>query len=176
MTKSEVRAVSLSKLAPPEDALIWDVGAGTGSVSVECAFAAPKGTVWAIEKEADACLLIRQNAAKFRVGNLTVVEGTAPEALADLPAPTHVFIGGSSGNLSEIIALILEKNPAARIVLSAVTLETQAEAAECAKKFGFETYETVTVSVARSKKMGRYHMMTAQNPVTVVTLAGGNPA
>ena len=175
MTKSEVRAVSLSKLAPPEDALIWDVGAGTGSVSVECAFAAPKGAVWAVEKEADACQLIRQNAAKFRVGNLTVVEGTAPEALADLPAPTHVFIGGSSGNLSEIIALILEKNPAARIVLNAVTLETQAEAAECAKKFGFETYETVSVSVARSKKMGRYHMMSAQNPVTVVTLAGGNP-
>ena len=73
------------------------------------------------------------------------------------------------------MALVLEKNPAARIVLSAVTLETQAEAAECAKKFGFETYETVSVSVARSKKMGRYHMMSAQNPVTVVTLAGGNP-
>ncbi len=173
MTKSEVRAVSLSKLAPPEDAVIWDIGAGTGSVSVECAFAAPKGWIYAVEKEADACELIRQNAAKFRLGNLTVIEGTAPEALRDLPAPTHAFIGGSSGNLSEIIAALLGKNPAVRIVLNAVTVETRTEAALAAKEFGFAVCETAEINVSRARKLGRYHMMTAQNPVTVVTLAGG---
>ncbi|MBE6725856.1 MAG: precorrin-6A reductase [Ruminococcaceae bacterium] len=173
MTKSEVRAVSLSALALPADAVVYDVGAGTGSVSVECALAAPDGVVYAVEKEPDAAELIRQNRVKFRAENIEVVEGFAPDALRDLPAPTHAFIGGSSGNLTEIVALLLEKNPDVRIVLNAVTVETQAEAAETAKKFGFAVYETVSVSIARSKKMGRYHMMTAQNPVTVVTLAGG---
>ena len=173
MTKSEVRAVSLSALALPADAVVYDVGAGTGSVSVECALAAPDGVVYAVEKEPDAAELIRQNRVKFRAENIEVVEGFAPGALRDLPAPTHAFIGGSSGNLTEIVALLLEKNPDVRIVLNAVTVETQAEAAETAKKFGFAVYETVSVSIARSKKMGRYHMMTAQNPVTVVTLAGG---
>ena len=173
MTKSEVRAVSLSALDLPADAVVYDVGAGTGSVSVECALAAPDGIVYAVEKDADAAELIRQNRVKFRAENIEVVEGCAPDALRDLPAPTHAFIGGSSGNLTEIVALLLEKNPDVRIVLNAVTVETQAEAAETAKKFGFAVYETVSVSIARSKKMGRYHMMTAQNPVTVVTLAGG---
>ena len=173
MTKSEVRAVSLSSLALPADAVVYDVGAGTGSVSVECALAAPDGIVYAVEKDADAAELIRQNRVRFRAENIEVVEGCAPDALRDLPAPTHAFIGGSSGNLAEIIALLLEKNPDVRIVLNAVTIETQTEAAEAAKKFGFAVYETVSVGVARAKKMGRYHMMTAQNPVTVVTLAGG---
>ena len=173
MTKAEVRAVSVAALDLPPDALVYDIGAGTGSVSVECALTAYAGHVWAIEKEADAAQLVRQNRMKFRTENLDVIEGIAPDALAELPAPTHAFIGGSSGNLCDIIAALLGKNPDVRIVLSAVTLETQAEAAACAAKFGFAVYETVSVSVARARKMGRYHMMTAQNPVSVITLAGG---
>ena len=173
MTKSEVRAVSMAALDLPPDAQVYDIGAGTGSVSVECALTAYAGHVWAVEKEADAAELVRQNRVKFRAENLSVIEGTAPDALKDLPAPTHAFIGGSSGNLREIIAALLEKNPGVRIVLNAVTLETQAEAAACAAEFGFALYETVSVSVARARKLGRYHMMTAQNPVSVITLAGG---
>ena len=87
--------------------------------------------------------------------------------------PTHAFIGGSSGNLREILAVLLEKNPDVRIVINAITVETQTEAAECAKLFGFKEYETVSVNIARSRKLGRYHMMTAQNPVSVITLQGG---
>ncbi len=169
MTKSEVRAVTLSKLAPPHDAVIWDVGAGTGSVSVECALAARGGRVYAVEKEADAAELIRQNRFRFQTENLTVVEGTAPDALRELPAPTHVFIGGSSGSLADIVAAVLEKNPAARIVINAVTLDTQAEAVLCAKRFGFETFDAVSLSAARSRKVGRVRMMTAQNPVMIYT-------
>jgi precorrin-6Y C5,15-methyltransferase (decarboxylating) len=173
MTKAEVRAVSMAALDLPTDAQVYDVGAGTGSVSVECALTAYAGHVWAVEKEADAAQLVRQNRLKFRTENLSVIEGTAPDALGDLPAPTHAFIGGSSGNLREILAVLLEKNPDVRIVLNAVTLETQAEAASCAAEFGFTVYETVSVNAARSRKVGRYHMMTAQNPVSVITLAGG---
>ncbi|MBQ2277992.1 MAG: precorrin-6A reductase [Clostridia bacterium] len=173
MTKSEVRTISMAKLDLPTNAVVYDIGAGTGSVSIECAWAAYDGQVYAIEKEADAAELIRQNKVKFRTDNLHVIEGLAPDALAELPAPTHVFIGGSSGNLREILTVLLEKNPDVRIVLNAVTVETQTEAAECAKEFGFREYETVSVNIARSRKVGRYHMMTAQNPVSVITLQGG---
>lgn len=173
MTKSEVRTISMAKLDLPADAVVYDVGAGTGSVSVECALAAYDGQVYAIKKEADAAELIRQNRGKFGCGNLHIVEGLAPDALNDLPVPTHAFIGGSSGNLWEILAVLLDKNPDVRIVINAITVETQTEAAECAKLFGFTEYETVSVNIARSRKLGRYHMMTAQNPVSVITLQGG---
>ncbi len=173
MTKSEVRTISMAKLDLPTNAVVYDIGAGTGSVSIECAWAAYNGQVYAIEKEADAAELIRQNKVKFRTDNLQVIEGLAPDALAELPAPTHVFIGGSSGNLREILTVLLEKNSDVRIVLNAVTVETQTEAAECAKEFGFREYETVSVNISRSRKVGRYHMMTAQNPVSVITLQGG---
>ncbi len=173
MTKAEVRTISMAKLDLPADAVVYDIGAGTGSVSVECALAAYDGEVFAIEKEADAAELIWQNKGKFHVENLQIVEGTAPDALAELPAPTHAFIGGSSGNLREILTMLLGKNPDVRIVINSVTVETQTEAAECANYFGFTEYETVSVNIARSRKLGRYHMMTAQNPVSVITLQGG---
>ncbi len=173
MTKQEVRAVSMACLAPPSDAVVYDVGAGTGSVSIECALSAWEGQVWAIEKAADAIPLLEDNRRKFGTDNLYVVEGTAPEAMADLPAPTHAFIGGSSGSLRDIVAALLEKNPDVRIVVNAITLETQSEAAACAKEFGFTVYETVSVQASRARKLGRYHMMTAQNPVSVITLQGG---
>ncbi len=172
MTKAEVRGVCLSALSPDRDSVIWDIGAGTGSVSVECALSAPEGQVCAVEKSPEACALTRQNAVRFRADNIDVIKGAAPEALEALPAPTHVFIGGSAGNLEEIIAAILHKNPAARIVATAVTLETQAELISCARKFGFSLVEAVSVSVSRSAKAGRYHLMTAQNPVTVFTMQG----
>ncbi len=173
MTKSEVRTISMAKLDLPASAVVYDIGAGTGSVSVECALAAYDGQVYAIEKEADAVQLIQQNKGKFGCENLHVIEGLAPDALEDLPIPTHAFIGGSSGNLQEILAVLLRKNPDVRIVVNAVTVETMTEAAECAKVFGFTEYETVSVNIARSRKLGRYHMMTAQNPVSVITLQGG---
>ena len=173
MTKSEVRSVSLAKLALASDSVVYDVGAGTGSVSVECALAAYDGEVYAVEKDADAAGLIRQNQIRFRTDNLHVIEGRAPAALEDLPAPTHAFIGGSSGDLCEIIAALLRKNPDVRIVVNAVTLETQTEAQECARRFGFSEVETVSLTVARSRKLGRYHMMVGQNPVSVITLHGG---
>ncbi|MGN1346518.1 MAG: precorrin-6A reductase [Eubacteriales bacterium] len=173
MTKSEVRTISLSKLALSADAIVYDVGAGTGSVSVECAWTAYEGQVYAIEKEEDAAALLKQNKMKFGCENLHIVEGIAPDVLADLPAPTHAFIGGSSGNMRDILTVLLRKNPKVRVVVNAVTLETQAEAIECIKAFHFAYSETVSVNIARSRRLGRYHMMTAQNPVYVMTMEGG---
>ena len=170
MTKEEVRTVSLSKLRLTEDSVCYDVGAGTGSLSIEMALRAHQGKVWAIEKKEDAVELIRQNKVKFAADNLEIIEGLAPEALKDLPVPTHAFIGGSSGNLKEIVQILIEKNPQVRIVINCITLETVSEALETAKEFGFEENEIVQLSAARSKAIGRYHMMMGENPIYIITL------
>ena len=170
MTKAEVRAISMAKLALCADSVVWDIGAGTGSVSVECALAAYKGQVFAIEKESDAVELIKRNRLKFKTDNITIVQGCAPEAAGNLPAPTHAFIGGSGGNLQSIIKVLLDKNPDVRIVMNTVTLESQAETFACAKEYGFADFEAVSVNISRTKKAGSYNLMTAQNPVTVFVM------
>ena len=173
MTKSEVRAVCLSKLALTEKAVAWDVGAGTGSVSIEMALQARKGHVYAIERKEAALELLQENCRKFRVNNLTVVPGTAPDACVYLPAPTHAFIGGSSGNMKEIITLLLQKNPKVRIVATAIALESVAELTACMKHFAFEETEVISMSVARNRKAGPYNLMTGQNPIYIFTMQGG---
>jgi len=170
MTKREVRACALSLLALPSDAVCWDVGAGTGSVSVEMALSARKGQVYAVEKKDAALDLLEDNKRRFHVSNLYLVPGSAPAACRDLPAPSHVFIGGSSGSLRDIIALALEKNPAARIVVSAVTLESVADMCGIINDLGFPDAEVSCVSASRARKTGVYHLMTAQNPVFLFTL------
>ncbi|MBR0138934.1 MAG: precorrin-6A reductase [Firmicutes bacterium] len=176
MTKSEVRSVCLSKLRPSAGSVCWDVGSGTGSVAVELALLASKGRVYAVEKKPGAALLTEENARRFGVSNLTTVCGSAPEALEGLPDPDRVFIGGSSGNTREIIALALKKNPSARIVATAVTLETAAGLSAAMKEFPLESAEAVQLSVSKSRKAGPYNMMTAQNPVYVFTLQGKGEA
>lgn len=168
MTKSELRAVCLSKLRLCRDSCCWDVGAGTGSVAVEMALQCSEGHVWAIEQSAAAIELIEKNKARFSVENLSLIHGTAPEACAGLEAPSHVFIGGSRGNAREIIDAALALNPCVRIVATAVSLEAQAELAGCMKDF--EEHEALTVNISRSKSAGAYQLMTAQNPVTVFTM------
>ena len=170
MTKEEVRALALSKLRLAERHVVWDVGAGTGSVSVECALSCPAGRVFAVEKKEEALALLEENKERFHAANLSIVGGTAPEALKDLPAPDRVFIGGTSGELGEILDVIFDKNPAARVVCTAVTLETVAEAA---KLFAhLEGADMVQVSATRTRSAGRYHLMDAQNPVWIFSGEG----
>ena len=170
MTKEEVRALALSKLRLAERHVVWDVGAGTGSVSVECALSCPAGRVFAVEKKEEALALLEENRERFHAANLSIVGGTAPEALKDLPAPDRVFIGGTSGELGEILDVIFDKNPAARVVCTAVTLETVAEAA---KLFAhLEGADMVQVSATRTRSAGRYHLMDAQNPVWIFSGEG----
>ena len=169
MTKEEIRTVSLSKLQLPKDAICYDVGAGTGSLSVEMALRAFDGEVYAIEKKDEAAELIYENKMKFAADNLEVIKGEAPEALKSLPAPTHVFIGGSSGNLSQIVDLLMEKNPKVRIVINCITLETVGEALQVIKNQQFTETDIVQISAARSKEIGRYHMMMGENPIYIIT-------
>ncbi|MEG1801609.1 MAG: precorrin-6Y C5,15-methyltransferase (decarboxylating) subunit CbiT, partial [Oscillospiraceae bacterium] len=117
MTKAEVRAVSLSKLQLSTNAVVYDIGAGTGSISVECALGAYEGRVYAIEKNEEAAKTIVANKYKFKLQNIELVQGCAPEVMDGLVIPTHAFIGGSSGNLSDIFKALLHKNPNVRIVL-----------------------------------------------------------
>ena len=173
MTKSEVRAVCLSKLQLTEDACCWDIGAGTGSVSIEMALQAGRGQVYAVERREAAVELMTSNARKFGTDNLHIVSGTAPEACEQLPAPTHVFIGGSAGNMREILSLILSKNPKARIVATAIALESVGELTQCLTAFPFTETEVVSLTVARDRKAGRYHLMNGQNPIYIFTMQGG---
>ena len=173
MTKSEVRSISLSRLQLRPDSVIYDVGAGTGSVSVEMALQAAEGMVYAIEKNETAAELIEKNKRVFRTANIQVIRGLAPEAMEELPVPTHAFIGGSSGNLREIMDCLLRKNPECRIVINTIALESIAETLDCVKALPVTEVEIAGVSVARSKTLGRYHMMMGQNPVYIISCKGG---
>ena len=171
MTKSEVRAVSVSKLELCRDNIVYDIGAGTGSVSVEAALKVPDGHVYAFEQKEEGCALIRANAEKVGVKNLTVVPGKAPESLYGYPAPDRVFLGGSSGNMEEILDLVTELNPAVQLVINVIALESLSQAMEWFRKKGWEP-EVVCMQVSRAAKRGPYHMMQAQNPIYVLTAQG----
>lgn len=102
-----------------------------------------------------------------------MVCGSAPEACAGLPAPTHAFIGGSAGNMREIVALLLARNPRVRIVATAVSLESVAELTECLTAFPFTETEVVSLQAARDRRAGGYHLMSGQNPIYIFTMQGG---
>lgn len=168
MTKQEVRAAVLAKLAVRPEDILWDVGAGTGSVSVELALAAPRGRVYAVECRSEGCALIKANREKFRTRNLVLVEGLAPDALSDLPAPDAVFIGGSKGSLAAIVDAALDKNSDARICVSAIALETLSAAVAALTAKG-RTVQVSQIAVSRAKAVGGLHLMMAQNPIYLIT-------
>lgn len=168
MTKQEIRAVLLSKLAVRPEETVWDIGGGTGSVSVELALAAPRGQVYSIECSPEACELIRRNRTVFGAWNLSVTEGTAPEILETLPTPDAVFIGGTRGKLKEIVDSVLQKNPSARICVSAIAIETLGNAVAVLTARGFRV-ETVQISVSRTKQAGSLHLLMANNPIFLIT-------
>ncbi len=172
MTKCEVRSVSISKLDLRKNAIVYDVGAGTGSVSIEVARLLEDGKVYAIEKNAEAQKLIEENRKKFHLSNVKIVGEEATACIDSLPIPTHVFIGGSSGNLSRILELVFSKNPKARVVLNAVSLECLGETVNLVKTLPVKETEIVQVSVAKSKELGDYHLMMGQNPVYVISFTG----
>lgn len=168
MTKEEVRTVTLSKARLKADSIIYDIGAGTGSIAIEAATLSKEGKVYAIEKNIVGVDLIKQNARAFGVANIEVIKGLAPEALKDLPAPDRVIIGGSGGNLEGIIALIDRiLKPGGRIVINAIVLETLCTALNCFKEMDYEI-EITQVSVVKAGKISELHMMQAQNPVYVI--------
>ena len=169
MTKQEVRSVSISKLQPKATDLIYDIGAGTGSCSIELALLARKGKVYAFERNPVAVELLGKNKELFAVTNLEIIAGEALENIKKMPAPDCVFVGGSGGDLCEMLDIIYSKNSACRVVINAITIETLAEVAAYYNARKDYELEVVNVFAARSKKLGNYNLMMAQNPVYVMT-------
>ena len=168
MTKAEVRCIAVSKLDIAADSVVWDIGCGTGSVSVEAAFRCPDGKVLAFDKKPEAVGLTLENARSFGCDNIEAAEGRCPDILTDIPAPDKVFIGGTSGNMAGIFETVDRRNPQADIVVTAVSLETLQSAVSAFERFG-AVPEIVQAAVTRTKKIGAHTMLQAQNPVFIIS-------
>ena len=171
MTKEEIRILTLVKAQLAPDAIVYDIGAGTGSLSIEAARLASAGHVYAIEKNPEGIGLIAENAKKFSVENITVVEGAAPDALAGLPTLDVALIGGSGRRLADILDIIGERlRPNGRIVTNAITMQT---VAACLDYFHAHadryTYEAIQVQISRLERVGPYDMAKALNPIYIIT-------
>ncbi len=167
MTRSEVRSVVISKLNIGANDVCWDIGCGTGSVSVEMALQCFDGTVFSVDKNISAVRLTTENKRKFGCDNINAICGKAPGCLSDFPVPDKVFVGGSCGEINEIIGTVFEKNFYADIVITAVSLETLEASVNALKGFDI-TPEIVQISVARTNRIGSHTMLLAENPVFVV--------
>lgn len=171
MTKQEIRILSLVKAQIAPDAVVYDIGAGTGSISIEAARLAPQGHVYAIERSSEGIGLIRANAANFAVKNVTVIQAEAPEGLADLPEADAILIGGSGGNLQEILTEVtLKLKASGRLVLNCITVQTLMQCIEFMREHSDTyIYEAIQVQVTRLQQVGTYDMAKANNPIYIVT-------
>lgn len=171
MTKEEIRILTMCKAKIRPDNIIWDIGAGTGSLSIEAALLAPQGEVYAIEKKDLAVDLLHQNIAKFKLEDkVKVIATEAPKRLDELPNCDVVFIGGSGKHMFEILDIIDSKlNEGGRIIVNAVTIQTISEITTYMKQKENYIYEAIQVQVNRLRQIGSYDMFNAQNPVYIVT-------
>lgn len=174
LTKRQIRAAAISLLGVQEDSICYDIGSGTGGMTAELAMAAPRGSVYAVECDADAFSLTGKNMERFALSQVEQVFGHAPEALEELPAPDCVFVGGSTGKIGEIFGTVFAKNPAARVVATAVSLETVSELSSLSAAYESVGYRTqcLQLSAAETKKMGRYHLLFGQNPTLLFLIEG----
>lgn len=169
MTKEEIRVISLSKLKLRRDSIVWDIGAGTGSVSIEAALYCSEGEVFAVEQNPKAIGLLTINSTAFGVKNLRIIEGKAPGALGALPNPDRVFIGGSGEHTKEILNKVLETiQPTGIVVVNSITLDTSYTALQFFERRGL-THEMICVNISASKKAGKKTMMIARNPVYILS-------
>lgn len=178
ITKSEVRAVSLYKLGLRRTSTVWDVGAGSGSVALEAAVIASEGVVYAVERNAECVEMLCHNVAKLGPDNVVVVDGEAPDALDELPAPECVFVGGSGGRLPEILECAASRMPEyGRIVVNLAAIERVSQAQGCLESLGFDV-ELTMISASRGRALPDGTMrLAAENPVFIIMgsrLAGSN--
>ena len=167
MTNENVRAVILEKLELNTKSLFWDIGAGSGSISVNAALDNLSLEVHAIEKNTKAVDLIIKNAAKFHLHNIQIHEGIASEIIKNLPVPTHIFIGGSGGEMKQIFDKITKFNTTVRVVIACVTLENFSQAYSLMK--GLKNFEVTQISVTSSRAInGDLTLMKANNPVMIL--------
>ena len=165
ITKREVRLLSLAELALGPGEVLWDIGAGSGSVGIEAARAQPAATVYAVERRETRCDHIRENLRRFPAPNLHLVHGEAPAACADLPAPHAIFIGGSGGRLGALLDLACQRlRPGGRLVLNLVTLDRLREARQ-----RLPDARLYQVQISRGAPIQDDLRLEALNPVFVVT-------
>lgn len=171
MTKQEIRILSLVKAQIAPDAVVYDIGAGTGSLSIEAARLASKGEVYAIERSSEGINLIRANAANFAVTNMQVIQAEAPDGLADLPEADAILIGGSGSRLPEILETVTPKlKQTGRLVLNCITVQTLMQCIEFMRQHSdIYIYEAIQVQVTRLQQVGTYDMAKANNPIYIVT-------
>lgn len=168
ITKDEIRAVTIHKLRLPQTGVLWDIGSGSGSVSIEAGRLFPGLKVFAIEKNSERIPHILENIERFEASNIQVIEGTAPDVLTGLPHPDRVFIGGGGSRLGEMISVIMKAMPSGIIVINATTLETLNEATDRLRKASFAV-EVSQVSVSRSRAAGKGNYLAALNPVFIIS-------
>ena len=170
MTKQEIRILTLVKAQIEADAIIYDIGAGTGSLSIEAARLAPAGHVYAIERKKEAVALIEANGAHFGLRNLSI-EAEAPEGLEALPTADVILIGGSGGHLEAILDSAAGKlRRGGRLVLNCITVQTLAVALSYLHAHAdLYRYEAIQVQVSRLRRVGPYDMAEAQNPIYIIT-------
>ena len=167
MTKEEIRDISISKLHLKSDSVLYDIGSGTGSIAVASALLSDDINVYAIEMKDEAVELINKNKDKIMLDNINVIKAKAPDGLKKLPKATHAFIGGSSGNMKEIIMALRDINLGMRVVINAVSLETIGEISSILNDFNIENEEIIQVQVDRGYKAGSHRLMKAENPVYI---------
>ncbi len=169
ITKQEVRAVSLARMQLRANSVVWDIGAGSGSVGLEAARLCPQGHVFAVEKNEGDFAIAQSNHAAFGVSNYSIYHGKAPEHLDTWPDPDAVFIGGSGGELAELIKLIMRRlRPHGRLVMNFVTLENLATATATLQELGMQ-WDVLQLQASRSKPILHMHRMAAENPVWTVS-------
>jgi precorrin-6Y C5,15-methyltransferase (decarboxylating) len=168
ITKNEVRAVSLARLQLRADSVVWDIGAGSGSVGLEAARLCRDGHVYAIEKNVDDAAIAGRNRRALGVHNYTLVHGKAPAGIDAWADPDAVFIGGSGGELAELIVRILARlKPGGWLVMNFVTIENLGAAVEALKTAGAQ-WDVLQLQASRSKPILHMHRMAAENPVWIV--------
>lgn len=167
MTKEEVRTVTISKLDLVKNDIVLDIGAGTGSISIECGLLLSEGAVIAVETKEEAVLLIKENIKKFNLKNIKVINTLAPIGLENLEF-TKVVIGGSRGQMDDLFELIQNKK-VLKVVINTITIENTYKAIELMKKYGYKNIEVTSMSIAKSKDIGSMTMMIGQNPVNIIS-------
>src|SRR5208283_4881198 len=165
--KDEVRAITIHKLRLPQAGVFWDIGSGSGSISIEAARLFPGLKVFAIEKNNEQVMNIKKNKIRFEASNIEIIEGVAPDVLKELPSPDRVFIGGSSGRLEEIISLLTKKMFSGIVIVNATKIETLAKSIADMHNAGFRV-DISQVSVSRTKAVDNGNYLSALNPVFIV--------
>lgn len=172
MTKSEVRAVSISKLRLKPGLRALDIGAGTGSVSIEMAHLECK--VIAIEKNPEGIELIEKNSRKFNLNSIEIIKGIAPQDISNKNGFDRVFIGGSGGNIKPIFEYLdTALNIDGVLVANTITIENTGKILEILQDFNYKDIEVVSMNISRSKKVGSVHLMMAENPINIISAVKG---